>query len=74
VEVDMGILEVGLGVETEFDLAEVGGGGGVVDGDVVGGGDEAGEVEELVEMAMAWEWHYYHVHLSFFGAGTHAMA
>ncbi|KAH7842737.1 hypothetical protein Vadar_008597 [Vaccinium darrowii] len=73
-EVDMGILEVGLGVETEFGLAEVGGGGGEVDGDVVGGGDEAGEVEELVEMAMAWEWHYYNLDLSFFGAGIHALA
>ncbi|KAG5552468.1 hypothetical protein RHGRI_010522 [Rhododendron griersonianum] len=62
-EVDMGVLEVGLGIETEFGLAEVGGGGGVVDGDVVGG-NEAGEAEELVEMAMHWEGHYYHFHLS----------
>ncbi|KAH7843021.1 hypothetical protein Vadar_011834 [Vaccinium darrowii] len=62
VEVDLGIFEAGLGNETEFGLAEMGGGGGVVDGDVVGGRDEAGEVEELVEMAMAWEWHYYYFH------------
>ncbi|KAF7146470.1 hypothetical protein RHSIM_Rhsim04G0104900 [Rhododendron simsii] len=75
VEVDTGILEVGLGIETELDLAEVDGGGGVVDGDVVGGGDEAGELEELVEMAMAWEWHYYDFDWSFFGVGAdHAMA
>ncbi|KAF7145795.1 hypothetical protein RHSIM_Rhsim04G0104100 [Rhododendron simsii] len=74
VEADVGVLEVGLGVETEFDLAEVGGGGGEVDGDAVGGGDEAGEVEELVEMAMAWDhWHCYHFHLSLFG-GDHTLA
>ncbi|KAG5552471.1 hypothetical protein RHGRI_010525 [Rhododendron griersonianum] len=49
------------------------GGGGVVDGDVVGG-NEAGEAEELVEMAMHWEWHYYHFHLIIFGADTKATA
>ncbi|KAG5515556.1 hypothetical protein RHGRI_036562 [Rhododendron griersonianum] len=63
-EVDVGVLEVGLVIETEFGLAEVGGGGGgIVDGDVVGG-SKAGEAEELVEMAMHWEGHYYHFHLS----------
>ncbi|KAH7843908.1 hypothetical protein Vadar_022208 [Vaccinium darrowii] len=75
VEVDVGILEEGLGAETEFGLAEVGGGGGEVDGEVVGGGDEAGEVEELVEMAVAWDkWHCYYFHWMFVGANTVAMA
>ncbi|KAF7146707.1 hypothetical protein RHSIM_Rhsim04G0105600 [Rhododendron simsii] len=44
---DLGVLEVGLGIETKFGLAEVGGGCGVVDWDVVRGGDKAGEVKEL---------------------------
>ncbi|KAF7132252.1 hypothetical protein RHSIM_Rhsim09G0032800 [Rhododendron simsii] len=51
-EMDLAILEVGCVIEPEFGLAEVGGGGGVVSWDVVGGGDEAGEVEELIEMAL----------------------
>jgi len=52
-----GVMEARAGV------AEVGGGGDDVDGDVVGG-DEAGEVEELVEMAVSYEWHHYHHHFS----------
>lgn len=40
-------------VDAELGLADVGGGADEVDGEVVGG-DEAGEVEELVEMALSW--------------------
>lgn len=69
-EMDLGVLEVGFVIEPVFGLAEVGGGGGVVDGYVVGGGDEAGEVEELVEMALAWKWHNYYHHFSLFGNTT----
>ena len=53
----------GRGGEAELGLAEVGGRGGVVDGDIVGG-DEAGELEELVEVAVTWKWYYYRYHLS----------
>ncbi|KAI3760646.1 hypothetical protein L1987_51044 [Smallanthus sonchifolius] len=49
-------------VETEAGLAGVGGGGDEVDRDVIGG-DEAGEVEELVEMALCNEGHHHHHHL-----------
>lgn len=50
-------------VDTELRLAVVGGRGNVVDGDVVGG-DEAGELEELVEMALCWKWHHHHHNLA----------
>ena len=53
--------------EPELGLVDVGGGAGVVDGDVVGG-DEAGEVEELVEMALAWKRHHDYHDLSLFEA------
>ncbi|KAJ0521252.1 hypothetical protein HanRHA438_Chr10g0446881 [Helianthus annuus] len=48
-------------VETDADLAVVGGSGDEVDGDVVGG-DEAREVEELVEMALCEERYHHHHH------------
>lgn len=49
-------------VEAELGLADVGGGADVVDGDVVGG-DEAGEVEELVEVALRRQRHHHHRHM-----------
>lgn len=48
-------------VETEAGLAAVGGGAKEVDGNVVGG-EEAGEVEKLVEMALCDEGHHNHHH------------
>lgn len=47
-EMDLRVLKEGLGIETEFGLVEVGGQSGVLDEEVVGSGDEAGEVKELV--------------------------
>lgn len=49
-------------VEAEAGLAVVGGGADEVDGDVVGG-DEAGEVEELVEMALGDKGHHNNHHI-----------
>lgn len=46
-------------VDSELGLAVVGGGAHKVDGDVLGG-DEAGEVEELVEVALCWQGHHDH--------------
>lgn len=40
-------------MDSELGLAVVGSGAYKVDGDVVGG-DEAGEVEELVEVTLCW--------------------
>ncbi len=49
-------------MEAEHGLAVVDGGGGVVDGDIVRQ-DKAGEVEELVQMALRWKRHHHHHHL-----------
>lgn len=59
-EVDLvgGRREV-VAVDAESSLANVGGEADVVDGDVVGG-DEAGEVEELVEMALCRKRYHHH--------------
>ncbi|KAK4797793.1 hypothetical protein SAY86_030119 [Trapa natans] len=48
-------------VEAELGLVEVGGGGDVVDGDVIGG-DETGEMEELVEVTLGGERDHHHRH------------
>jgi len=72
-EMDLRVLEVGCVIETVFGLAEEGGGGGVENWDVVGG-DEAGELEELVEMALHWKWHHYYHHFSLFGDASEVMA
>lgn len=53
-------------VDSSRRLAGVGGGADIVDGYVVGG-DEAGEVEELVEMALSWKRHHDNHHLCFHG-------
>ncbi|KAG5552492.1 hypothetical protein RHGRI_010543 [Rhododendron griersonianum] len=71
---ELGVLEVGFVIEPVFGLAEVSGCCGVVDGYVVRGGDEAGEVEELVEMAVAWKWHSNYHYFSLFGDTTVVMA
>ena len=42
-----------------LDLGVVEGRADVVDLDVVGG-DDVGELQELVEMALEWEWHHYY--------------
>lgn len=47
---------------SELGLAVVSGGTNVVDGDIVGG-DEAREVEELVEVALGWQGHHDNYHL-----------
>lgn len=52
----MGIVVAGA------ELAGVGGGVDEVDGDVVGG-YKAGEVEELVEMALSYERHHHHYYI-----------
>ena len=67
VEVYFGLFKAVCVDEPELGLVDVGGGAGVVDGDVVGG-DEAGEVEELVEMALAWKRHHDYHHLSLYEA------
>jgi len=72
-EMDLRVLEVGCVIETVFGLAEEGGGGGVENWDVVGG-DEAGELEELVEMALHWKWYHYYHHFSLFGDASEVMA
>ena len=60
VEVYFGLFKAVRVDEPELGLVDVGGGAGVVDGDVAGG-DDAREVEELVEMALAWKRHHdYH--------------
>lgn len=51
-------------VETEAGLAAVGGGADEVNGDVVGG-DEAGEVEQLVEMALSNKGYHHHHNLRY---------
>ena len=67
VEVYFGLFKAIRVNEPELGLVDVGGGAGVVDGDVVGG-DEAGEVEELVEMALEWKRHHEYHDLSLFTA------
>ena len=67
VEVYFGLFKAIRVNEPELGVVDVGGRAGVVDGDVVGG-DEAGEVEELVEMALAWKRHHDYHHLSLFEA------
>ena len=62
VEVDIGEGEWVPSVEAEAGLADVGGGADVVDGEVVGR-EEAGEVEELIEMALCWERYQYYSYL-----------
>ena len=49
-------------MDPEPGLAVVGGSTDIVNWDVVGG-DEAGELEKLVEMALCREWHHHHHHL-----------
>lgn len=46
-------------MDSELGLAAVGGGAYVVDRYSVGG-DEAGKVEELVEMALCWKRHHHY--------------
>lgn len=65
VEVDVGDREWVPALDARLGLAAVGGGADVVDRDVVGG-DETGEVEELVEMALCWKWYHNNHHLGFF--------
>ena len=64
-EVDFGSDKEFLLSEPEFCLVDVGGGAGIVNWDAVRR-DEAGELEELVEVALAQKWHYDYHHLSFF--------
>lgn len=49
-------------MDSNLSLAVVGGRASEVDRDVVEG-DEAGEVEELVEVALRGQWHHDHLHL-----------
>ncbi|KAI3694531.1 hypothetical protein L1987_77498 [Smallanthus sonchifolius] len=59
VEVDVGGRERVPTVDAKLGLAGVSGGADEVDGEVVGG-DEAGEVDELVEMALCYERHHHY--------------
>lgn len=52
-------------VEAELGLADVGGGADEVDGEVVAEAEEAGEVEELVQVALRRERDHHHRHLWF---------
>lgn len=52
--------EVVPAVDTEFGLFVVGGGADEVEGDGGVGREEAGEVEELVEVALGWKWYHYY--------------
>lgn len=49
-------------LDSELGLAVVDGGADEVDRHVVGG-DKAGEVEELVEMALCWQRHHDYLNL-----------
>lgn len=60
---DVGDGEWVPAVYAKLGLAVVDGGADVVDGDVVGG-DESGEVEELVEVALGWEGDHHHYYLA----------
>lgn len=64
VEVEVGGGERVPTMDTGLDLAVVGGGADVVNGDVVGG-DEAGDVEELDEVAVDGKRHQYYDKLGF---------
>lgn len=57
-------------VESELGLVDVGGGRDVVDGDAVGS-DEAGQVEELVEVALCRQRDHDHHHLARCGGRHH---
>ncbi|GER25847.1 exocyst complex component sec3A, partial [Striga asiatica] len=58
--VEMDRVRVRVRVVTEFNLAVVGGGAEEVDGEGGGGGDEAGEAEELVEVALGGDGQHDH--------------
>ncbi|KAL6958879.1 hypothetical protein U1Q18_040226 [Sarracenia purpurea var. burkii] len=66
-EVDFGSVEKVQVVEPEFSLVDVGGRGGVIDQDIVRG-DEARELDELIEMALQWKRHHDCHHLILFKA------
>ena len=55
-------------MDAELGLAVVGGGTDVVDGDVASR-DEAGEVEELIEMTLCRQWHHDDHHLAVLSHG-----
>lgn len=63
VEMEVGELRRIPTMDAELGLAVVGGGADVMDGDVAGG-DEAGEVEELVEMPLCRQGYHDGHHLA----------
>ncbi len=63
VKSDIGSGERVPPMDANLGLVDVGGGGDEIDRQIVGG-EEAGEVEKLVEMTLCWKWDHDQHHFS----------